>query len=388
MVRYMVGDLRTGRRIQNVPVVTGTWSEVLNDAGDLSCTVSLRDPSVIRLGLRESAAEGKAFLAALDGDTVLQAGPVWFHDYDGDAEQLTLTASGMWSYFDHRVLLPVLAGRNPTDPTTDTRFSNVVTDNTDPGYPWPTDTRKALQGIARFYVAQAQSWTGGNVPVILPDEIVDDTNERWVKGTDLASVGQALTSLTGVDGGPDIMFTPRLQSDRLGVEWVMRIGTPTEPRLFSPQRQKFHIGNAGSSVSRIKVRGDGTSLASQAFSSGGRTNDQAVITVSTDSSLTDNGYPLLEVVDSAHSNASENATLQGYSDELVLQGQTPQKVWTFTHDLSQHPFLSAFNAGDFADIRVHADSYLEAETHSMRVLARSGDAAGRKVDLTFYPEVD
>jgi hypothetical protein len=385
-VRFMVGDMLTGRRIQNVPVVSGSWSEVLNDAGDVSCTVSLKDPAVQRLGLRESAAEGKAFLAALDGDTVLQAGPIWFHDYDGDTQQLTLTASGMWSYFDHRVLLPVLAGRNPTDATTDTRFSNIVSDDTDPGYPWPTDTRKTLQGIALFYVAQAQTWTGGNVPVILPAEVVGATNERWVKGSDLAYVGSRLADLTSVEGGPDIMFTPRLQSDRQGVEWVMRIGTPTDPHLFSLQRQKFHIGNAKSSVSKLQVRGDGTRMASQAFGSGGRTVDQALISVSTDSTLTDANYPLLEAVDSSHSDVSEIATMQGYSDEIVAQGKAPQKVWQFIHDLSQRPFLGAFNAGDFADVRVHADAYLSPGTHSMRVLTRAGDETGTKVDLTFYPE--
>lgn len=386
-IRFMIGDLLTGRRIQNVPIVSGKWSEVLNGAGDVSCTVTLRDPAVRRLGLGESAVMGKAFLAALDGDTVLQAGPIWFHDYDRDSMQLTLRASGMWSYFDHRVLIPVLAGRNPTDPTTDTRFSAIVSDPDATGYPWPSDTRKTLQGIARFYVWQAQQATGGSVPVILPAEIVASTNERWVKGSDLAYVGPKLSDLTSVDGGPDIMFTPRLQSDRQGVEWVMRIGTPTEPRLFSPQRQKFRVGNAKSSVSGLRVSGDGTGLAGQAFEVGGRTLDQAFISVSNDATLTAAGYPLLELVDTSHSTASELATLQGYSDETVAQGKTPQSVWSFTHDLSQRPFLSAFNAGDFSDIRVHDDPYLAPRGHSMRVLTRAGDEQGRKVALTFYPEV-
>lgn len=384
----MIGNLIDGLRIQNVPVVSGSWSEVLNSAGDIACTVSLSDPAVRKLGLQQSAAEGKTFLAALDGDTVLQAGPIWFHDYDGDANQLTLTAMGMWSYFDHRVLLPVLAGRNPTDPTTDTRFSGVVSDPNDPSYPWALDTRKTLQGIARYYVWQAQQATGGSVPVILPAEIVDNTNERWVKGADLAFVGQKLTDITGVDGGPDIMFTPRLRSDRQGVEWPMRIGTPTEPRLFSLQRPKFYIGNQGSSVSRLRVQGDGTGLAGRAFGSGGRTVDQALISVSADDTLLDAGYPLLEAVDSSHSDVSEADTLQGYSDEVVAQGKKSAKAWSLTHDLSQRPFLSSFNAGDFANVRVISNGYLDSGTHSMRLLSRSGDDQGTKVDLTFYPEVE
>lgn len=383
----MIGDLRTGLRIQNAPVITGNWSEVLNDSGDVSCTVSLKDPAVRRLGLAESASVGKAFLAALEGDTVLQAGPIWFHDYDRDSLQLTLTASGMWSYFDHRVLLPVLAGRNPTDVTTDTRYSLPVTDPAATGYPWPTDTSKSLQGIARALVAQAQTWTGGNVPVILPAEVATDGSDRWYKGADLGVVGERLTQLTQVDGGPDIMFTPRLRSDRLGIEWVMRIGTPTEPRLFSTQRQRFYVGTQKSSVSKLKMHVDGTGLASQAFGAGGRTEDQTLITVSTDTTLTDLGYPLFEAVDSSHSTVSKTATLQGYSDEIVTVGRTPQKVSSFDHDLSQHPYVEAFNAGDFADLRVRNDPYIPKGSHGMRIMSRAGDEQGRKLSLRFFPEV-
>lgn len=383
---WLVGDLLTGRRIQTLIPISGTWSEVLNDAGDISCVVSMTDRHNQKLGLFESATPTKAFLAVVLGSTVLQAGPIWMHDYNNDTAQLTITAKGMLSYFDHRVLLPVLAGRNPTDTTTDTRFSAIVSNPNADGYPWPTDTTKSLQGIARYLVQQAQSWTGGNVPVILPDEIASDGSERWYKGADLGIVGERLTQLTQVDGGPDIMFTPRLQSDLQGVEWVMRIGTPTEPRLFSAQRQKFYIGNAKSSVSNLGVKLDGSSLASQAFAAGGRTNDQALITVSTDSTLTSAGYALTETVDSSHSTVSEEATLQGYSDEIVKQGKAPSKVWTFGHELSQRPYLEAFNAGDFADLDVKANPYLPTGVHSMRIMSRQGDATGRKVSLTFYPE--
>lgn len=387
-IRYIIGDLLTGRRIQNLPVISGTgsWSEVLNDAGDIACTVSLKDPVVRRLGLFQSASVGKAFLAAISGSTVLNAGPIWFHDHSDDDSRLTLTASGMWSYFDHRVLLPVLAGRNPTDSTTDTRYSLPITDPSVTGYPWPSDTSASLHDIALDLVAQAQTWTNGDVPVILPSSVAG-SDERWYKGADLAFVGERLAQLTQVDGGPDIMFSPQLTSDLQGVEWVMRIGTPSEPRLFSAQRQKFQVGVSKSSVSKLRVRVDGTGLASQAFASGGRTDDTTIITVSSDSTLEDAGYALLEAVDSSHSTVSQEATLQSYSDEIVMQGERPSMVFAFDHDLSKKPFLEGFNAGDFADVRVRNNAYLPDDTYPMRIMSRSGDEQGRKVSLTFYPEV-
>lgn len=387
MVTYAIGDMLTGRRIQYLKPVNGTWSEELNEAGGISCTVRLSDRVNRALGLAQSAAVGKAFLAAIEGDTVLQAGPIWLHDFaEGDGDLLTLTAAGMWSYFDHRVLIPVLAGRNPTDPTTDTRFSAIVSDPEAVGYPWPTDTRQSLQTIAKRLVEQAQSWTGGNVPIILPAE-VPGADERWYKGSALGIVAQRLREITSVEGGPDIMFTPRLQADRGGVEWVMRIGTPSQPMLFSPQRQTFRLGIAAPSLSRLRVRVDGSKMASQGFAVGGRTDGQGLIAVSSDSSLTASGYPLLEAVDSSHSTVSELTTLRQYSEELVLAGRKPMTTWSFDHDLSQRPYLSSFNAGDFATVSVRNNAYLLDGRYSMRLLSRSGDVEGKRVSLKFAPEV-
>jgi hypothetical protein len=380
---WFIGNLLTGRRIQTLPVLAGTWSELLNADGDLSCTVSMRNRQVRRLGLRESAIPGASFLAVFSEDTGLQAGPIWMHDWDDDSQRLTLTASGMWSYFDHRMVLPVLAGRLPTDPTTNTRFTAV---SSDPDDPWPTDTRKSLQGMARALVAQAQSWTSGNVPVVLPAEIAG-TSERLYRGADLATVGRRLRELSQVEGGPDIRFTPRFTSDRLGVEWVMEIGTPTQPLLFSTQEPVFNYGLPRSSVSRLRVQVDGRNLASQAYALGGRAAEQSLVAVATNSALTAAGFPVLEVSDTARATVTELTTLQAHADERVARGRLPIRSLTFDHDISVRPFVGAFHAGDFVRFRVRDNSYLDDGEYRLRVTARSGDARGRRLALTLQPEV-
>lgn len=384
MTEFFIGDLRTGRRIYPLRALSGSWSDVLNDSGDLSCTVSLKDPAMKRLNLFESATPGKTFLAAFDDVDGLQAGPIWARDWDDDNGKLTLSASGMWSYFDHRVLLPILAGRLPSDPTTDTRYMPYSAPGTD--YPWATDTRKSLQGIARALVVQARTWTGGDVPIILPSEIAGSA-ERAYRGADVAMVGQRLRALTEVLGGPDIKFTPRWTSDRLGVEWVMQIGTPTQPLIFAPQETTFYAGTDKSSVTKLRVKDSGLDLGSQGFSSGGSSVEKALAAVSYDPLLVNAGYPLLDVVDRARSTVSEVATLQGYADELVLQGRKPQRTFTFTHNLSVQPYLGALATGDFAKVRVTNNRFLPSGEYRMRLLARSGDVKGKDVDLTFAPEV-
>lgn len=385
MTTYIIGDLRTGRRIQTLPALAGTWADVLNDSGTLSCTVSLRDPDVERLGLKESAKPGKAFLAAVDGDLVLQAGPVWLHSYDADSGQLTITASGMWSYFDARRVLPVLAGRPPTDPTTNTRFTAV---SSDPDDPWPTDTRKSFQGMARALVAQAQSWTGGNVPVVLPAEIAGDRERTW-RGADLSVVGDALRDLTQLDGGPDIRFQPRLTSDRLGIEWVMLVGTPSQPLLFSQLEPVFTVGAAKSSVSDLKTTVSGRGVASQVYATGGRAAEQALVSIGSNAALISQGYPVLEAVDSSRSTVTEQATMDAFAAELVLRSGSPTETWSFSHKTDQQPLLAGFSVGDFAKVRVVDDLYHGTidPPIRMRILSRSGDAVGREVALKFQPEV-
>jgi len=384
-IQFIIGDLLTGRRIQTLPALAGRWSEVINDAGEVSCTVSLRDPMVKRLGLRESAAVGKAFLAAVDGDTVLQAGPVWDHDWDGDSRKLTLRAAGLLSYFDHRVVLPVLAGRLPSDPTTDTRY---MPQDLDPEseYPWPSDTRSSLQGVMVGLFEQAMSWPSADIPLTLP-AVIPGTAERPYRGSDVAPVGERVRELTQVIGGPEVRLTGQWTTDRLGLEWVAEIGTPDEPLIFSPQRPVFYVGTSKSSVGRLRVKVSGSSLASQTFASGGRSIDEALVSVSTDSTLLDAGYPFLESVDSSHSTVQELATLQNYSDEAVARARKPREVWAFTHNVSTAPFLSSFRAGDFADVRVVDDPYIPVGSHGMRITGRSGDAKSKEVNLEFGPEV-
>jgi hypothetical protein len=382
---YIIGDLRTGRRIQTVPALSGPWSDVLNDAGDLSCTVSLRDETVQRLGLKESAKPGKAFLAALDGDLVLQAGPIWTHDYNASTGWLTMSAVGMWSYFDHRRVLPVLAGRLPTDPTTNTRYTAI---SADPNDPWPVDTRKSYQGMARALVAQAQTWTGGNVPVILPAEIAGD-RERTYRGADLTVVGDALRDLTKLEGGPDIRFQPRLTTDRLGVEWVLQVGTPTQPLLFSAVEPTFTVGSPKSPVTDFETMVNGRKVATNVYTSGGRAADEVLMALSGNPALIDQGYPVLEAVDSSRATVTEQATVDAFAEELAMRTSAPTETWSFRHRTSEQPPLAGYAVGDFARVRVLNDLYhgtIDPPVR-MRILSRSGDAVGREVSIKFQPEV-
>jgi len=365
MVQFFIGDFLTGRRIQRVPALSGSWSEVLNGAGAVSCTVTLRDPEVAALDLPNTATEGKAYLAAVEGDLVLQAGPIWAHEYDDDSMHLTLQAAGAWSYFDHRELLPV------TDDPASVE-TNVVS---------------SLQGIARAWVEQSMTWPNGDVPIILPDEI-PGTNERNEPGANLAWIGTRLAQLTEVEGGPDIQFQPRFQSDRLGIEWVMRIGTPDDPFLHSEQEVSFDVSAPQSSVSGLKVKTSGLGIASRAYAAGGRSADTVLIAHSDNAGLLEQGFPALTVVDASFSTVTEQATMQAHADGLAQLAARRLVGMSFDHDLTQRPFIEAFNVGDFARVKFRNHPYMGSQVVRMRVTGRSGDAVGKRVRVDLQPEVD
>lgn len=373
--RFLIGNLKDGRRLRTLPTaLSASWEDTLNGVGRVELTVATNTQEYLDLAIADVATPGKSFLAVAYGDTILQAGPIWVHDYDDDAQTLRINAGGLWSYFDHRVLIPVLAsGVNPVDAAADT---NLVS---------------SLQGIAVYLVQQAQSHTNGSVPVVLPAQISGE-NVRNYLGSDLGIVGERLSQLTEVEGGPDIAFRPRFTEDRLGVEWVMQVGTPDQPLIASPIRHKFNVGLPESTVTGLKVKVDGTRLASRAYATGGRTDDKALISTQADPFLTGLGWPLLETTDGSHSTVSVRSTLDGYAREALIVGREPLKTFTFNHRLEDtarltKPGLSDFQVGDFADLTVRDNHYLGNGRFGLRIVARSGTEDPTTISIQTQPEV-
>jgi hypothetical protein len=366
VLRFLIGTFLTGRRIQWVPALDGEWSEVLNGAGSVSCTVSLRNRYVKTLDLPNSATEGKSFLAAVDGDTVLQAGPIWAHEFDDDRRRLTLLGSGAWSYFDHRTILPYPT-TDPADAAADTNLTS------------------SLQGIARAWVEQSQGWPNGDVPVILPDEIPGDA-DRNEAGANLARVGERLSQITEVEGGPEIQFKPRFQENREGVEWVMRIGTPDEPRLFSPQDVIFRTNVPESSVSGLRVRTSGTNIASRVYASGGRTSDTVLIRYAENPGLLAQGFPALDAVDASFQTVTEADTMQAHANDLRDYSSGRVVSVSFDHSILKRPYVYSFTVGDFARVHFTDHPYFGTGVQRMRIVGRRSDAQSKKVRLDLQPE--
>lgn len=363
---WHIGTLIDGQITTELPVVFGQsqWQLVMDDAGTLTVVAALSDSTVRGLDLYTSAEPARCFLALgyLDDtgtETFLEAGPIWTHSYDGNTRQLTIRASGLWSLWDHRMVLPVLsAGQSPSSVTT-------------------TYTGLSLGTIAKRLVALAQTHTGGSVPVALPTDETG-TNSNTYPGYAMDKVGDMLRNLTGVEGGPEIQFVPRRQaSDPTKLEWVMRVGT-TEAPLLSQMGADWiwDLTAVKSSASGLKVTRDGSVMTCTQWVQGAGTDVSTLFGQASDSTLIDAGFPLLEAIDASHSGeagASVQATLDAYAAEDLARTNRPMETWTITVQRDDTPAVGSYQVGDYVSLTVAGDYYVPDGTYRSRITGLSGD---------------
>jgi hypothetical protein len=402
MTRYIIGNLRTGRRILDLPVISGPWDTRLLADGSITVRVDLNDPDVQALDLDNAAQPAQAFLAVVEGETIVAAGPIWTSDYSRDDRTLKLGAKGMGSYFDYRSILPLLAATVGVDQFT-------IPDPTDASKTIPNPalttalSSLSLGTITKRLIQQAQTWTGGNVPVVFQDDEAG-THDINYFGLDFKRVKEAIADIANRENGSEYSFHPRFTADLLGVEWLFRTGTNAEPLVTSQSVPLWDVTASKSPVSELTIGKDGSQFVSLGWQVGGRQEDTVLVARGYDTTLVDAGFPLMESVDSSHSSVSVQGTLDSYSTAMVRAGLSPYEVWSFTAEarptdeagLAAGPQVGQYQVGDFADLVFaawdpttgHGDPYLKTKrTVRHRIIGLSGDEQGRTIKVSLAPKV-
>lgn len=409
----MVGEVRTGRRITQIPVESASWSMEHRGIGTVRATIPLAASDFAALerryvgglfpgstvwpspttypqeatpvwrpgdGLRPEFLAAldpvRCFLAVLEDDVVLEAGPIWTWDYDDATARLTVNAANIRSLFDHRYVMGVVSS----------------------GYATWTATYSGLSlgTHVKRLVELAMAHTGGDLPINLPADVMG-SHERTYHGYDFATVEARISEIEGVDGGPDVAFRPRLSDDRLGIEWDLVTGTDADPLLH--QAGGDHVFDARAvrgSVGAVSVQRDGTGLAQRSWMTGAGMEDALLVARREPSQvgaidLRNNGYPLTETVEARHT-VDRQATADSWAASNLRGALRPWQTWTAQVRADGSPRLGTYRPGDWCTVHVRPDhpllSLLRPDgTWRARILGISGDV-GDVVSVRFAPEME
>ncbi|MFB9956983.1 hypothetical protein [Cellulomonas denverensis] len=354
MRSILVGELRTGRRITQIPVSGASWSVQHRGTGEISVDIPIQAEDFRNLerewfgglypgmpglypsdetfpeaatpvwrpgdGLRSeflSAIEpARCFMAILEDDIVVEAGPIWAWDYTDSRGILKVKALGLRSLFNHRYVMGVLASGWASWSVT---YSGL-----------------SLGTIAKRLVALAMSHSGGGLPIDLPDDetAADDADHtRTYRGHELATVLTRLDQLMDVQNGPDITFEPYLTTDRLGIRWRMRVGTEAQPMLYQAGDDwVWDASAAQGGVSGLSVSRDATALAQRSWVTGAGMDEALLMarrepTQIGEGDLRDVGFPLMEVSE-ARSSIEHQATADSWATGNLRAVLRPMQTWS------------------------------------------------------------
>lgn len=370
MPQVVIGDLRTGRRLLDLPFSSLAWTRARNTAETIRCGIPLSSRLVRKLGLRNATTPGKTFIAVIENDNVMAAGPIWSRTYTKATQTLSLAGAGLWSYYDHRQILPLLADSvNVIDPTTGASLAAAN-----------TDFVNATYGLmAKRLIQQSMLWTGGDLPITFAADEVGGTRNKTYLGANLTKIGEGLRQLTQLVNGVDIDFLPQRTADRMGIQWLLRTGTVDAPEIHGSSVHVWDYSVPVPSIRNLITRDDAARMTAQAWTTGGRQDGSSVIERVRNTALLDAGYPLLESVDSSHADVALSSTLLQYSALAVRLGRAPEEQWTFEVDSTKSPRVGSFWPGDYGDIKIANDPWIPDSpfAHRREIASISGDQDGK-----------
>lgn len=370
-------EMLTGDNLTPLPASEAKWSVATNADEQITCTIPARPQITSKLdvwGATRLARNG--LLAVVDGLPVA-AGPLWKRTYT-QGKTITLTAGGLRSYFDRRLLVPVGARGNP-----------LFDANGDPITAYDTNLADISYGtMAKRYIQLARLWPGGAIPMMLPADEARPGYVRNIKAVDLKRIGALIDAFPDLEQGVDISFRPRYRTDGRGIYWEMTTGTVAQPRLgkTDPTLIRWTVGAKQGGAFDFEVSEDGTALAEEVFASGGRAGDKVLIAQARNTALNVQGFPLLQTVDSTHSDVSEPDKMQSYANQGAMIGQYSANFWKMKVRAAEPGTLKLgdYWVGDMATIDVDKNEpVIPAGPYTRRLASISGDQDNQHYSLAF-----
>lgn len=349
----------TGRIVNNDLPVSDfpQFSRIINNNGSWQVKLLLGDKSLGFLAdLRQTIAPFRYSIAVCYGQYIAQAGPIVTTQLDDTTGTLTITGGDFWTLLKYRVIW------NSSFPPAQTTAASLL----------PMDTARDvnltsldLPSIAASLVTNATARTGFSLPVDIPSTNAG-TAIRQYPVYDLATVYTRLTDLVGVQGGPDVDFSPYFDLANPGfIRWKMNVGNP----LLNAT--KLFYFDYGSSCRVISIDSDASNMASAVYAKGNATERASQVAYSVNSTLVTAGWPAMEYVDTGHTSATDLTTIQGYADGDLGLFAKPVEVWHATVNvLAASAAFGSYDPGSIGvfNIPQNGHSFIPAGSYAQRIL--------------------
>ena len=367
------GTLRTGADISVLPATGCTFGDELKGVGSFSAAVGAGQCDD---GVLWDATRGGVTFWAVEwsgdfGRQIVAAGPIFART--GTDAGITYGGSNLFGMMAHRRLI--------NQGWTDAQISAT----------WLAWYNLDLGSIMAAIVAMTCTTAPANLPIVYQAQR-GGANTRTYNGYDMSDVATAISALAAVEegtaglGGPDFVFEPRFKGgasaavDFTRIEWVLRTGTAAAPSLTSATPLVLDRGAPGQQdVGAVSVVEDAAALATRAFVTGAGTERAKVIASSVDPTLTNAGYPRMDVTRST--NALDYPTVKAQSAALLTAQKRTPSATTVT---VRADFWWANGSGLGTTVRLidPAHPVFGPVDLTSRVLKWSGDIASQWVTLT------
>lgn len=362
-------ETTTGRIVlRDLPYVgEPSYSREVNREGSLSFKVVVGDFSVPpTLSLRALFAPWRFSVGIAWDDYIIQAGPIITSQFDDMSTVITVTCGGLWRLLNRR---QIVNPAYPLAPTTAVALLDLSPSTADITY------TASLHTIAKKLVQDSCSRSGFALPIDFPADIAGAATRTYPL-YDLASVGQRLSELTQVDGGPDVDFAPFFDLTNPGyVRWAMRIGNP----MLSQTGQDV-TWDYGTGLRSISTDSDGSQMVTGVFVKGNGTEEASLIAYQRSTALTALGWPATELVDT-RSSILQAATLQGHADADVSLYKNPVELWDAVVRVDTLPDLGSYSPGDFARFNIQEHRWISPGVYRQRILGYTNGGQVNEVKL-------
>lgn len=346
----------TGEHWARLPNASASWGDSINEPGSLNATVPDSDldvPNLVR-------AWG-SIVAVVAFGRVLHAGYVKHRKRSESGKAWTIEAGGGMSIFEKRLVINYRLNSTWRDGT-------VVVDEDHPSGNWPLTFTGSYSDLQSKLISESLKF--GALPVV-PAALTGGDKTRTYNSYDFKTVSDRIKDIGNLENGPEYRFDPSV--DELGAISFAHVASADGGELVD----NHWVWNAFVPESGVILEdedADGSEMCTQSYGVGGKENDTLVVARAVSSSLTSQGWPILQNANTSHSSVSNVNTLRSYVRSDVITGDNPQRTIGLSVDIGRY----AVHVGDWCDVRYGTG---DGDVHLLKIVDVKGSTASRMATI-------